>query len=97
MFDTCRTEDAELSLGEAEPACDFWYTVRQGDICDSIAAAHRVPTFVPSHFPFAYFIHRRALQCSYQIICENDAINGKCTNLGVGQVRSVLRLLLETF
>ena len=32
-----------------EPVCDRWYTVKSGDICDTIGAANNAPTLVSSY------------------------------------------------
>ena len=86
MSDTRRfphIADAQLSL--LDPECDRYYTVQQGDTCDTIAKAQGAPTLVSSesHLTFAHFTH--ALQCSYQIVCEND-IKADCTDLRAGTV-----------
>ena len=79
-------DDADLA-----PACSRAYTVKPGDNCLSIAEKNGAPTLVSSYrdIVIAYFIY--ALKYSYQIICQNDQINGKCSNLGtsIGQVKLV--------
>jgi hypothetical protein len=87
---------AKFSLLD-QPACDKGrlYTVQPGDICNSIAADYNAPTLVSTDNTFAHFTY--ALKYSYQIMCQNDQINGGCTNLSPGEVKFVLRLLLGTF
>ena len=84
--------DSELSLA---PACDRSYRVRPGDICDSIAIQQRAPTLVSLYITTAHFTY--PLIYSYQIMCENEQIDGKCSNLSIGEVRCVLKILLRTF
>ena len=85
-----RIAGVEFSL-LGQPPCHRGYTVKSGDICDTIAAANNAPTLVSSYITFAHFTH--ALKYSYQIICQNDNIDAKCTNLVPGEVKCVLRLL----
>jgi len=54
--------DSEFSLAQA---CDRSYTVKSGDICNSIAEQNNAPTF--------------------QIMCQNEQIDGKCSNLSVDE------------
>jgi hypothetical protein len=87
---------AKFSLLD-QPACDEGrlYTVKPGDTCNSIAAYNNAPTLVsPWRITFAHFTY--ALKYSYQIMCQNDQINGGCTNLSLDDVKIVLRLLLGT-
>ena len=84
--------DSEFSLAQA---CDRSYRVRPGDICDSIAIRNRAPTLISLYITIAHFTN--PLKYSYQIMCENEQIDGKCSNLGIGEVKIVLKLLLRTF
>jgi len=52
---------AKLSLDEPQCNDGQSYTVKSGDVCNSIAEHNSAPT--------------------YQIMCQNDLINGVCTNL----------------
>ena len=95
---TCRFpfDIAGADLGAlAEPPCDRpLYTVQEGDTCNSIVERFNAPTLVSLYVTFARFTY---LKYRYQIICQNDAINGKCTNLSIGQVKFTLKLLLRIF
>ena len=86
---------AELeALGQ--PPCDRSYTVKAGDTCNHIAAHFNAPTLVSLYkVTFAHFTH--PLKYRYQIICENDEINSKCTNLKPGQVKFILKHQLRIF
>jgi len=64
QFSSPSMPGAEFSL-LGEPQCDQSYTVKPGDICNSIAALNNAPT--------------------YQIMCQNDGIDGKCSDLHPGQ------------
>ena len=74
--------DSEYSLA---PACDRSYKVRPGDICNSIAAKNGAPTLVSSYIILHILLIHEIN--SYQIMCENDQIDGKCSNLGIGEVK----------
>jgi hypothetical protein len=71
------------------------YRVQPGNICNSIAEHNNAPTLVSPLITFSHFTY--ALKYSYQIMCQNDQINGGCTNLSPGDVKFVLRFLLGTF
>ena len=81
----------------AEPACDEGrsYTIRSGDICNSIGALNNAPTLVSPYKTFSHSTY--AVKYSYQIICQNELVNGGCTNLGPDKVKLVFRILLGTF
>ena len=82
-------DDADVEYFLA-PAWARAYTVKPGDICNSIGARHSAPTVVSSYIIFAYFTYyASALKYSYQIMRQNDAINSKCSNLGIGQVNLI--------
>ena len=85
---------AKFSLLD-QPPCNRWYTIQPDDTCNFIAKYHHVPTFVSPYITFSHFTY--ALKYSYQIMCQNDSINGKCTNLRVDEVKMVFRLFLGTF
>ena len=98
--DTCRLPfliadtDSEFSLLQVnndEPQCNpgRFYHVNFGDTCNHIGALHNAPTSVSFFYiTFAHFTY--ALKCSYQIICENNGVNGQGTNLVIGEVKYVL-------
>ena len=88
--------DAEFSL-IADPACDAGrsYKIVSNDNCDKIGSKHNAPTLVSQYNTFSHLTY--AVKYSYQIICQNTAVNGKCTNLEPGKVNLVFRILLGTF